>query len=185
MGSLKKVELLVAILIIITAVFFLVATYLDWLDFGFVVGSYRANHWLVWGGALYIAFAVPIYAVLKRRYSTGLRKWLGFHVFGNLTAFVLISIHFASQVSRPAAFYPDLGTGLAMFISMIFLVGTGFSHRFGVVKRLNPQNHRLLHVGLALSFYLIIGIHILHGIGFFFSFFCCFIILLEKTQTLA
>ena len=64
MGSLKKVELLVAILIIITAVFFLVATYLDWLDFGFVVGSYRANHWLVWGGALYIAFAVPVFTYL-------------------------------------------------------------------------------------------------------------------------
>jgi hypothetical protein len=166
MSSLKKLEFFFAILLIILAVFFFVVAYLDWIDFGVVIGSYRANHWLVWGGALYIAFAVPIYAMLKRRYAVGIRKWLGFHMFGNLTAFVLISIHFSSQVSRPAAFYPDLGTGLAMFISMVFLVATGFSHRFGVVKRLNPQNHRLIHVGLALSFYLIIGIHILHGIGF-------------------
>jgi hypothetical protein len=165
-SSLKKVELIGAVLLIVAALSFFVVAYLDWIDFGDVIGSYRANHWLVWGGALYIAFAVPIYTMLKRRYAVGIRKWLGFHVFGNLTAFILISIHFSSQVSRPAAFYPDLGTGLTMFISMVFLVATGFSLRFGVVKRLNPQNHRLIHIGLALSFYLIIGIHILHGIGF-------------------
>lgn len=166
MSSLRKVEFFFTVLLIVLAVFFFVVAYLDWIDFGVVIGAYRFNHWLVWVGALYIAFAVPVYAFLKRRYSAGLRKWLGLHVFGNLSAFVLISIHFSSQVSRPAAFYPDLGTGLAMFISMVFLVATGFSHRFGVVKRLNPQTHRLIHVGLALSFYLIIGIHILHGIGF-------------------
>jgi hypothetical protein len=163
---LKKLEFFIAILLAILAVFFFVIAYLDWIDFGAFFGTYRFNHWLVWGGALYIAFAVPVYSILKRRYVVRLRRWLGFHVFGNLSAFVLISIHFASQISRPAAFYPDLGTGLTMFLAMLLLVATGFSHRFGVVKRVNPQTHRLIHVGLALSFYLIIGIHILQGLGF-------------------
>ena len=166
MSSLKKVEFFFAILLIVLAVFSFVVAYLDWIDFGIVIGSYRFNHWLVWIGALYIAFAVPVYSMLKRRYSAGLRKWLGFHVFGNLSAFILISIHFSSQISRPAAFYPDLGTGLALFVSMVLLVATGFSQRFGIVKNVKPQTNRVIHVGLALSFYIVIGIHILHGIGF-------------------
>jgi len=166
MDNLKKVELLVASLLIVAAVFFFVAAYLDWIDFGIVIGSYRFNHWLVWIGALYIAFAVPVYSILKRRYAAGMGRLLGFHVFGNLTAFILISIHFSSQISRPAAFYPDLGTGLALFLSMVLLVATGFSQRFGIVKVSKPQTKRLIHVGFALSFYLIIGIHILHGLGF-------------------
>jgi len=166
MSNLKKVEFFSAVLLIVTAASFFIAAYLDWIDFGVVIGSFRFNHWLVWVGALYIAFAVPVYALLKRRYAVGLRKLLGFHVFGNLTAFVLIAIHFSNQISRPAAFYPDLGTGLTMFVAMLLLVATGFSHRFGVVRRVSPQTHRLVHIGLALSFYLIIGIHILHGLGF-------------------
>jgi hypothetical protein len=166
MSNLKKVEFLLAVLLIVAAVSFFVVAYLDWIDFGVVIGSYRFNHWLVWVGTFYIAFAVPVYAFLKRKYSTGLRKWLSFHVLGNLAAFVLIVIHFSSQISRPAAFYPDLGTGLALFISMVLLVVTGFSQRFGFVRSLKPQTQRLTHVGFALSFYLIIGIHILHGLGF-------------------
>jgi hypothetical protein len=166
MSNLKKGEFFFAILLIVSSVFFFVVAYLDWIDFGVVIGSYRFNHWLVWAGALYIAFAVPVYTLLKRRYSAGLRKWLSFHVFGNLIAFILVSIHFSSQISRPATSYPDLGTGLALFVSMVLLVATGFSQRFGLVKSAKPQTQRLVHVGFALSFYLIIGIHILHGLGF-------------------
>jgi len=127
MSSLKKGEFFFAILLIVLSVFFFVVAYLDWIDFGVVVGAYRFNHWLVWVGALYIAFAVPVYALVKRRYSVGSRKWLSFHVFGNLSAFILVSIHFSSQISRPAAFYPDLGTGLALFVSMVLLVATGLT----------------------------------------------------------
>lgn len=166
MNNLKRVELLFAVLLIVAAVSFFIVAYLDWIDFGVVIGSFRFNHWLVWIGALYIAFAVPIYSVLKRHYAAGIRRLLGFHVFGNLTAFVLIVIHFSSQISRPAAFYPDLGTGLTMFVAMLLLVATGFSHRFGIVKKVSPQTHRLIHIGLAFSFYLVIGVHILQGLGF-------------------
>jgi hypothetical protein len=166
MSSLKKVEFFSAVMIIVVAVFFLVAAYLDWFDFGFFIGSYRFNHWLVWAGSLYIALAVPIYATLKRLYATGIRKLLGFHVFGNLSAFILVSIHFSSQISRPDAFYPDLGTGIALFLVMLLLVSTGFSQRFAVIRSVKPQTYRLIHVGFALSFYLIIGIHILQGLEF-------------------
>jgi hypothetical protein len=66
MSSLKKGEFFFAILLIVLSVFFFVVAYLDWIDFGVVVGAYRFNHWLVWAGALYIAFAVPVYALLKK-----------------------------------------------------------------------------------------------------------------------
>ena len=72
MSSLKKVELIGAVLLIVAALSFFVVAYLDWIDFGDVIGSYRANHWLVWGDAIYIAFAVPIYTMLKRRYAVGI-----------------------------------------------------------------------------------------------------------------
>jgi hypothetical protein len=166
MSSSNKAEFIFAVLLIALAVFFFVVAYMDWIDFGFIIGSYRFNHWLVWVGSLYVALAVPIYAMLKRRYATGIRKLLGFHVFGNLIAFVLISIHFSSQISRPAAFYPDLGTGIALFLVMLLLVATGFSQRFGVFRSVKPQTYRLIHVGFALSFYLIIGIHMLQGLEF-------------------
>ena len=136
MSSLKKVEFFFAVLLIALAVFFFIVAYLDWIDFGVVIGAYRFNHWLVWVGTLYIAFAVPVYSMLKRRYSEGLRKWLGFHVLGNLSAFILISIHFSSQISRPAAFYPDLGTGLALFLWFCWLLRV-FLNDLGLLKMLS------------------------------------------------
>jgi hypothetical protein len=54
-----------------------------------------------------------------------------FHVFGNLLFFALISMHFAAQVGRPAANFPELGTGLAMFMpwacrwQLVLLKGLG------------------------------------------------------------
>jgi hypothetical protein len=86
-------------------------------------------------------------------------------MFGNLLAFALISVHFASQISRPAAHYPNLGTGLALYVALILLVGTGISQRFHLTQKIKPQTYRFLHTGAAVTFYLIIVIHILHGLG--------------------
>jgi hypothetical protein len=144
----------------------MVADNLDWIHFGFFVGPFRANHWFVWIGTIYIAFAVPIIAMSKRRYPSKFMPLFRVHVFGNLLAFLLISLHFAGQIDRPAAFYPELGTGLALYIIMILLVATGFTHRFQLIPRIKPQTRKFVHVGLTFSFYIVIGIHILHGLGF-------------------
>jgi hypothetical protein len=143
----------------------MVADNLDWIHFGFFVGPFRASHWFVWIGTLYIAFAVPIIAMAKQRYPSKFLALFRVHVFGNLLAFLLISLHFASQIDRPAAFYPQLGTGLALYIIMMLLVATGFTHRFQLIPRIKSQTRRFVHVGLTFSFYIIIGIHILHGLG--------------------
>ena len=164
--TLKSLEFWVALSIIIATACLMVADNLNWIHFGFLVGPFRANHWFVWIGALYIAFIVPMIAVLKQRYNSKLLTFFRVHVFGNLLAFLLISLHFAGQINRPAEFYPDLGTGLTLYIVMLLLVATGFTHRFGLIPRIKSQTRKFVHVGLSFSFYIIIVIHILHGLGF-------------------
>jgi hypothetical protein len=94
-----------------------------------------------------------------------MKALLRIHVYGNLLAFLLISIHFASQIARPAEFFPDLGTGLALYVVMLLLTTTGFLQRFRIMPGLKLQSNRFFHVSVAVSFYILIGIHILHGVG--------------------
>jgi hypothetical protein len=163
---LRSVEFWATVTIIIVTIVLMIADNLQWIHFGFFVGPFRANHWFVWMGTLYIAFIVPIIAVAKRRYSSKFLALFRLHVLGNMLAFLLISLHFSGQISRPAAFYPDLGTGLALYIIMVLLVATGFTHRFQLIPQIKSQTRKFVHVGLSFSFYIIIGIHILHGLGF-------------------
>ena len=161
-----SLEFWAALSIIIIAFCLMVADNLGWISFGFFVGQFRANHWFVLLGTLYIAFAVPIIALSKRRYPSRFAILFRVHVFGNLLAFLLVSLHFAGQIGRPAAFYPQLGTGLALYIIMILLVATGFTHRFQLLSRIKSQTRKFVHVGPTFSFYIIVGIQILHGLGF-------------------
>ena len=163
---LRSIEFWAALAIIIVTVVLMIADSLQWIHFGFFVGPFRANHWFVWIGTLYVAFTVPIIAVSKTRYPSKFLGLFRLHVFGNLIAFLLTSLHFSGQINRPAAFYPDLGTGLALYIIMILLVATGFTHRFQLIPQIKSQTRKFVHVGLSFSFYIIIGIHILHGLGF-------------------
>ena len=162
----RNIELLIASLIIVVTLFLMVADNLRVIHFGYFVGPLRANHWFVLLGTFYVAITVPLIAKLKQKYSSKFFTLFRLHVFGNLLAFVLISLHFAGQVSRPAAFYPDLGTGLTLYIIMMFLVATGFTHRFNLIPKIKSQTRKYVHVGLSFSFYIVIIIHTLHGFGF-------------------
>jgi hypothetical protein len=101
---------------------------------------------------------------MKRRYVNRIRLFLGIHVLGNLTAYLLITIHFASQISRSPKYYPDLGTGIALYIFMITLVTTGFLQRFALLTKMR-KTWRFLHTSSVFGLFVIIGIHILHGLG--------------------
>ena len=166
MKILRSIEFWAALSIIIATIVLMIADNLQWIHLGFFVGPFRANHWFVLIGSLYIAFIVPIIAISKRRYTSKFLNLFRLHVFGNLLAFLLISLHFAGQISRPAEFYPDLGTGLTLYIVMVLLVGTGFTHRFQLIPQIKSQTRKFVHVGLSFSLYIILGIHILHGLGF-------------------
>ena len=165
MNILKNREFWAALSIIIATVCLMIADNLKWIHFGFFIGPFRANHWFVWIGTMYIAFVVPTIAILKKRSPRRYMTLFRVHVFGNLVAFLLVSLHFAGQVDRPAAFYPQLGTGLALYIIMLLLVATGFTHRFQLIPQIKSQTRKFIHVGLTFSFYIIIGIHILHGLN--------------------
>jgi len=166
MNILKNKEFWIALSIIISTVFLMIAESLRWIQFGYLVGPFRASHWFVWIGTLYVAFTVPAIAILKKRTPTKFMSLFRVHVFGNLIAFLLISLHFVGQISRSAASYPQLGTGLSLYIIMILLVSTGFTDRFQLIPQIKSQTRKFIHVGLSFSFYIIIGIHILHGLNF-------------------
>ena len=153
-----------AIIVLLTA-FLMVSYYNRWFSLAERVGPFRIIHYVAFAGTLYIAFEVVLFAVFKRRTPNMYRMLLRTHVFGNLLSFLMVSLHFAGQVGRPADFYPTFGTGLALYIGMVLSVTTGFALRFRVFKGFSPATNRFVHAGLALTFYLIIGVHILHGLN--------------------
>ncbi len=158
-------ELWLATIAIVLTVFLMFAYYNRWFSFADRVGPFRIIHYIAFAGTLYIAFGVILFSFLKRRTPKKYKLLLRVHGFGNLIAFILISMHFAGQVGRPADFYPTFGTGLALYIGMVSLVGTGLCLRFNLIQRLNPATNRFVHAGLAFTFYLIIFVHILHGLN--------------------
>jgi len=151
------------ILIISVTIYFSIGTYFRWFNLGFMIGPYRFNHWLSWIGFLFFAIHVPSFVSLKRHYKNRIRTLMGIHVLGNLLGFMLMSIHFAHQIGRSAQFYPDLGTGVALYLIMPTLVTTGFFLRFNFLIKYR-KSWRFLHTSLVVSLFLIIFIHILHGI---------------------
>jgi len=167
--KLKDIGFWLALIIILVTVYLSVATYLHWLPLSFRIGALFFPHWLGIIGFLFIGIYTPTYYVLKRRYPKGIRNLVGIHVFGNLLSFMLVSIHTAQQLGRPPQFYPDLGTGLVLYIITLILVATGFIHRYGLLASLGkyqmPHRNRFTHVALTLSFYIVIIVHVLRNLG--------------------
>lgn len=154
-----------AAIAIILTVFLMFAYYSRWFSFAARIGPFRIIHYIAFAGTLYIAFGVILFSFLKQRTPKKYTFLLKIHTIGNLFAFLLISLHFAGQVGRPAEFYPTFGTGLALYIAMVALVATGMLLRFRFSESFNPSTNRFIHSGLAFAFYIIILVHILHGLN--------------------
>lgn len=152
-----------AITIVLTA-FLMIAYYNRWFSFAALFGPFRIIHYVAFAGTLYIAFGVILFAVFRRQKPEKYKMLLRLHGLGNLLAFLLISMHFAGQVGRPADFYPTFGTGLALYMGMVSLVVTGLTLRFRLFGSFSPATNRFVHAGLAFAFYIIIFVHILHGL---------------------
>ncbi len=147
------------IIIIIMALIFL-----DFIDTGFFLGPLRFSHWMGIIGTFFIMVFAPFFYVMKRRYPKRYKILLNIHVFGFTTSFLLVSIHFAGQLSRPLQFYPDLGAGLALYIIVAVLVGTGYLFRYHLFKsksgKIRPHFSRWLHVSLISGLYIVMIIHV-------------------------
>jgi len=160
----KNKQFYVALLLILAIVVLSIGNYLRWWDLHFYVGPLYFHHWLSFIGAGYIAIFTPIYTILKRRSPKQFRTLLNIHAFGNLIAFLLISIHFTQQMGRPAEFAPTLGTGITLYIIVAIMVVTGLMQRYHLASRF-LTSWRFIHVSLSLSFYIVIVIHVLHNLG--------------------
>ena len=159
----RNVSLLVALLIVTVTIFFMVAVYTRFLRLHILVGEFNIHHWFSWTGTLFIAFFTPAYYLLKRRYPQKTRTLLQAHVFGSLLSVMFVSIHFIQEISRPPQAFPQLGTGIVLYPAMVLLTLTGFFLRFHAAKNLTRQ-WRFIHTSVAVSFYLIILVHVLHGL---------------------
>jgi hypothetical protein len=162
------IDFLVALTIVIITVVFSLLTYNHTIRLSFFVGPLRFSHWLSIIGTIGIAIATPLFIIFKRSFLPSYAKIVRFHIFGNLIFFSLITIHFAAQIARPAASFPELGTGLAMFIAMSLQIILGFTQRFRsqrplYKKLINPRTNQFIHAGLVLVFYSVILFHVLHG----------------------
>lgn len=164
MGARRNAEFWLIISLIILSIITAWANYSGYLELHVRVGPFFIHHWFSLTGSLYIALFTPIYYITKRRNPKLTRTLLRFHAFGNVISFGLISIHFSQQISRPAAFYPALQTGLALYPIVTLLVTTGFFMRFRV-SSIPYKTLRSLHIGLTTAFYFTIWVHILHGLG--------------------
>jgi hypothetical protein len=167
----QHADFLVAVSIVIVVIVLSFATYSRTMRLSFFEGPFRFSHWLTIIGSTYIAIATPVFAVLKRSPHPNWSKLYSFHIFGNLIFFGLISIHFASQMGRPAANFPELGTGVALFAVMSLQVALGFTQRFRsqnpwYKKIFNIRGNRFFHASLIAVFYFVIIFHVLHGLGF-------------------
>ena len=169
---LKDQSFWITLIIIIVTTGLSIATFLRWFDLRFQIGQFYFTHWLSWIGTIFIAIYTPIYFVLKRRKPKQVKTLIKVHVFGNLIAVLLISIHYAQQMGRPAQFYPELGTGLTLYIVMFILTATGFLHRFRISDKLGryrillPHQNRFIHIAITLTFYIVIIVHALRNMGY-------------------
>ena len=157
-----KTSFYVSLILIFVTVFMMFAVFFDWIQLHVSIGPYYIHHWLSWTGTVFVAVFTPIYYWMKRNKPASLRNLLKIHVFGNLLSFLFVSIHFTQQISRPAQFYPHLGTGIVLYPTMLLLVATGFVTRFLSYK--NKSNLLFFHRAVTFTFYLVIIVHILHGI---------------------
>jgi hypothetical protein len=164
-SRLRTVSFWLALLIVGVTIILMVAVYFRVLQLHVLVEGYNIHHWLSWIGTFFIAFFTPAYYIAKRRYPQRYQTLLKAHVFGNLISVMFVSIHFTQQISRPPQSYPELGTGIVLYTAMILLILTGFFLRFQAVKNLT-RNWRFIHTSVAVTFYLIILVHVLHGLGF-------------------
>jgi hypothetical protein len=157
-------SLSIVLLMIAVMVALMVAVGLRLIDMHFVVGPWFLHHWLPWFGAAFIGVYTPVFYILKRQRKDIRDALIAVHVIGGLFAVALISLHFTHHVTRPAEFYPDLGTGIVMFSALTLSVLTGVLMRYRLLAG-GMREWRLLHGGSAVTFYLTVGVHIAEGLG--------------------
>lgn len=159
----KKPEFWVTVLILLFTLIFSTVAFINWFSLLFFVGDLFFVHWLSIVATTFIAFMVPVYYVLKRKSPKRVKTLLRIHVFGNLLAFMLISIHFAQNTGRLVGLISRLGDGFALFLVLSIIVTTGLIERFGAKLKL-VRYLKFVHSYAVVIFYLVLVFHVLEAL---------------------
>lgn len=152
---------LTLVLLLINVIISIIA-YIFWYRLTFFVGSYLFIHWIGLIATAFIAISIPIHYILKRKRPQNSKKILKLHTFGNLLAFLLISLHFAQNVGRLSMAVQRLGLGFALYLLLSLIVATGILERYQTSGKL-PRYTKVIHKYSVIFLYLVILVHVLEG----------------------
>jgi cytochrome b561 len=156
----RKVEFWLTLILLLATIIASIAAYVFWYKLTFFVGSYLFIHWLGLIATAFIAVSIPIYYVLKRKKPQNIKTILKIHTFGNLFAFLLLSIHFAQNVGRLAGALQRLGIGFALYLFLSLIVTTGIAERHQTNGKWSKYI-KFIHKYTVIILYLLILLHIL------------------------
>ena len=137
-----------------------VLSYLDLIPLSYKLGPYWLNHWIGWFSLGLIIIYVPIFVVLKRRNANIYQRLMKVHEIGFIVAFMLVSVHIGSQLRR--VFPPEIGTGIAAYVSLLTLVVTGIMRR-NQISATRGTALRSIHLSMVVTFFLVIVLHVIRA----------------------
>ena len=110
-SRLRDVNFLAVMGMALVAALIILASYLHLYPLEFYIGPVSFHHWMSISGASIIAIFLPVYSILKRRRPGLMRTLFKAHIYVNMFAFWLISIHFSHHIYEGLNVFIDTGTG--------------------------------------------------------------------------
>ena len=158
----RNLEFWLTVTLLLATLILSIMAYFFWYNLTFFVGSYLFIHWLGLIATTFVVVSIPIHYVLKRKRPKNAKLILKIHVFGNLVAFLIISIHFAQNVGRLSMSLHRLGDGFVLYLFLFLIVATGVLERYQTSGKL-PRYAKVIHKYTVIILYLIILFHLLEG----------------------
>lgn len=158
----RKAEFWLTLILLLAIIISSIAAYIFWYKLTFFIGSYLFIHWLSIMATAFITVAIPIHFILKRKRPQNFKTVLKIHTFGNLSAFWLISIHFAQNLGRLAGALQRLGTGFALYPVLVVILATGIVDRYQTHGKFSKYI-KSIHKYIVIILYVLILLHVLEG----------------------
>jgi hypothetical protein len=137
-----------------------ILSYLGLIPLGYKLGPYWLNHWLGWLPMGFIITYVPVFVILKKGNPKIYQRLVKVHEIGFIVAFMLVSLHIGSQIRR--VFPPEIGTGIAAYVSLFALVVTGIMRKNQILAT-RMTTLRFIHLSMAITFFLVIVLHVIRA----------------------
>jgi len=157
----RNITILLSFTAVAVGLVLAVLSYLGLVPLGYKLGPYWLNHWLGWFSMGFIIIYVPIFIILKKRNLKIYQKLMKVHEVGFIIAFMLVSLHIGSQLRR--VFPPEIGTGIVAYLSLFALVVTGIMRKNQILAT-RMATLRLVHLSMAVSFFLVIVFHVIRAL---------------------